>query len=134
MMKMATGEGFPLRQGAETGLDWLPVATEASGGGTPDLFSVLKVLGYVGIYGCRKYVGGASGAPQGRGRTLGGAHPREHLPWLLTWVQVHPVAFLPKITSPFDFTLFRLRLIFLFFETLKQGKKQELALCSGSIG
>ena len=26
MMKMATGEGFPLRQGAETGLDWFSVA------------------------------------------------------------------------------------------------------------
>ena len=51
MMKMATGEGFPLQQGAETGLDWLSVATEASGGGTPDLLSVLEVLGYVGIYG-----------------------------------------------------------------------------------
>ena len=37
MMKVATGEGSPLRQGAGTGLDWLSVATEASGGGTPDL-------------------------------------------------------------------------------------------------
>ena len=27
----------PLRQGAETGLDWFLVATEACGGGTPDL-------------------------------------------------------------------------------------------------
>ena len=51
MMKMATGEGFPLRQGAGTGLDWLSVATEASGGGTPYLISVPEVLGYVGIYG-----------------------------------------------------------------------------------
>ena len=45
MMKMATGEGFPLRQGAGTGLDWLSMATEASGGGTPDLLSILEVLG-----------------------------------------------------------------------------------------
>ena len=35
MLKMATGEGFPLRQGARTGLDWFSVATEASGGGLP---------------------------------------------------------------------------------------------------
>ena len=68
MMKIATGEGFPLRQGGGMGLDWLSVATEASGGGIPDLLSVLEVLGYVSIYGCRKYVGGASGAPRGRGR------------------------------------------------------------------
>ena len=51
MMKMATGDGFPFRPGAGTGLDWFSVATEASGGGTPDLSSVLEVLGYVGIYG-----------------------------------------------------------------------------------
>ena len=71
MMKMATREGCPLQQGARTGLDWLSVATEASGGGTPDLFFVLEVLGYVGIHGCRKYVGGALRPPRGRGR----AHP-----------------------------------------------------------
>ncbi len=51
MMKMDTGEGLPLQKGAETGLDWLSVATEASGGGTPDLISLLEVLGYAGIYG-----------------------------------------------------------------------------------
>ena len=67
MMKMATGDGFPLWQGAGTGLDWLSVATEASGGGTPDLLSFLEVLGYVSIYGCRKYVGGASGAHEAGG-------------------------------------------------------------------
>ena len=75
MMKMASGEGFSLRHGAGTGLDWLSVATEASGGGTPDLLFVLEVLGYDDIYGCRKYVGGATGAPRGRGRALGGCPP-----------------------------------------------------------
>ena len=75
MMNMATGEGFPLQQGAGTGLDWFLVAIEASGSGTPDLFSVLEVLGYDDIYGCMKYVGGAMGAPRGRGRALGGAPP-----------------------------------------------------------
>ena len=80
MMKMATGEGFPLRQGAGTGLDWFSVATEASGGGTPDLFCSPKFLGYMGIYGRKKYVGGPPGYPRGRGRAQGvGAqapHPR----------------------------------------------------------
>ena len=71
MMKMATGDGIPLRQGAGMGVDWFLVATEASGGGTPDLISVLEVLGYVDIYGCREDVGGATGAPRGRGRTQG---------------------------------------------------------------
>ena len=63
MMKMAIGEGLHPPAGCGTGLDWLSVATEAFGGGTPDLLCVLEVLGYVGIYGCRKYLGGASGAP-----------------------------------------------------------------------
>ena len=57
------------------------VAIEACGGRTPDLSSVLEVLGYVGIYGCREYVGGASRGPRGRGRALGGRtpHPRDLL-------------------------------------------------------
>ena len=56
MMKMATGEGSPLRQGAETGPDWFLVATEACGGGNPDLFCSPKVLGYMGIYRRNKSV------------------------------------------------------------------------------
>ena len=66
MMKMATGEGFPLRHGAGTGLDWLSVATEASGSGTPDLLCSRMFLGYMEIYRRKKYVRGATrveGAP-----------------------------------------------------------------------
>ena len=37
MMKMATGDDSPLRQGAGKGLDWFSVATEPCGGGTSDL-------------------------------------------------------------------------------------------------
>ena len=51
MMKMATGEGFPPSQGAETGLDWFSVATEASGGGTPGLGFFLKVSIYIRGFG-----------------------------------------------------------------------------------
>ena len=43
------------------------VAIEACGGGTPNLSSVLEVLGYVGIYGCKEYVGGASGGATRQG-------------------------------------------------------------------
>ena len=63
MMKMATGDGFPFRQGAGTGLDWFSVATEASGGGTPDLSCSLIILGYIEIYRRKKYVRGATRAP-----------------------------------------------------------------------
>ena len=50
MMKMATGEGSPLRQGAGTGLDLFLVAIEACGGGTPDLLLSSMFLGYKEIY------------------------------------------------------------------------------------
>ena len=43
------------------------VATEACGGGTPDLSSVLEVLGYVGIYGWKGYVGGPKGGHEAGG-------------------------------------------------------------------
>ena len=68
MMKMATSEGFPLRQGAGTGLDWFFVATEASGGGTPDLFCSSMFGGYMDIYRRKKNVGGATRGPRGWGR------------------------------------------------------------------
>ena len=64
MMKMATGEGSPLRQGARTGLDWFSVATKACGGGIPDLSLSLMVLGYMGIYRRKKSVGGATRGPR----------------------------------------------------------------------
>ena len=72
MMKMATGEGSPLRQGAGTGLDWFSVATEASGGGTPDLLCSPMFLGYMDIYRQKKSVMGATRGPPGWGRTQGG--------------------------------------------------------------
>ena len=59
--------GSPFDRVLEQGPDWFLVSTKACGGGTLDLDSVLEVLGYVGIYGCRGYVGGATGAPRGRG-------------------------------------------------------------------
>ena len=79
MMKMATGEGFPLRQGAGTGLDWFSGVTEASGSGTPDLFCPTMVLGYIDIYRRKKYVRGATrveGAPRGVGAPPASCLPR----------------------------------------------------------
>ena len=43
------------------------VATEACGGGTPNLSYVLMFLGYVGLYRQKKSVGGASRGPRGSG-------------------------------------------------------------------
>ena len=117
MMKMATGEGSPLRQGAGTGSR----LTFGGYGGfwrwnsrsmlRPGSFRVRR------IYGCKGYVGGASGAPRGRG-----ARPPPSWPAPVSSdVESKSIWWLsfPKITSPVDFVPFRLRQIFLFFKTLK---------------
>ena len=72
MMKMATREGFPLQQGARTGLDWFPVAMEASGGGTPDLGYFLEVSVFIGIFGVGLTSGGSPSRPRDRGTRPGG--------------------------------------------------------------
>ena len=54
MMKMATGDGSPLRQVPEQGPDWFLVATKAYNGGTPDLLCSWMFLGYVDIYRRKK--------------------------------------------------------------------------------
>ena len=77
----------------EQGSDWFLMATEACGGGTPDLGYVLGVSVFIGIFGV--------------GLTSGGS-PRRPL-------QVSWIAFVPKITLP----KVSFRLIFLFRETLK---------------
>ena len=59
---------------------WDLVDTESYGGGIRVLALFLIVWGYVDIYRRKKYVGGASRAPRGRGRALGGApHPHDLL-------------------------------------------------------
>ena len=82
MMKMATGEGSPSGRVPEQGPDWFLVATEACGGGTPDLFCSPIILGYMDIYRRNKYVRGARRGPQGwRARPRGvGAPPTSLLP------------------------------------------------------
>ena len=49
MMKMATGDG-PSGRVPEQGPDWFLVATEACGGGTPDLLLSSMFLGYMDLY------------------------------------------------------------------------------------
>ena len=64
---------------------WDLVDTESCGGGIRFLAPVLIVWGYVDIYRRKKYVGGASRGPRGRGRALGGRpYPHEHRVAFLT--------------------------------------------------
>ena len=77
----ATSGGAP-----EQAPRWDLVDTESCGGGIRFLAPSLIVWGYVDIYRRKKYVGGASRGPRGRGRALGGAHPypRDYLVAFLT--------------------------------------------------
>ena len=111
----------PLQQGAGTGLDWFSVATEAFGGGTPDLLCSLVFLGYMDIYRRKKSVRGATRDPRGwRARPL----PRGFLVDPLTCTPSLLYCFLSKNNFSEGFIPFGFCLIFLFFKTLKQGKNR----------
>ena len=102
MMKMATGEGFPPPAGCQNG-SRLVLATEACGGGTPDLGFFLEVLGYIRGVGVGNKAGGSPGCPRGRGARPGGGRapclvPSSLLP--LRTFQVFWIASVPKITLP----------------------------------
>ena len=56
----------------EQGPDWFLVATEACGGGTPDLGLFLEVSVFIGIFGVGLTSGGSPSHPRGRGCTQGG--------------------------------------------------------------
>ena len=72
MMKMATNDGSPLRQGAETGPNWFLAAREACGGGTPDLGFFLGVSVFIGIFGVGLTSGGSPSHPRDRWARAGG--------------------------------------------------------------
>ena len=115
MMKMATGDGFPLRQGAGTGLDWSSVSMEDSGGGNPDLFCSPMFLGYIDIYRQKKSVRGATRGPRGWGRA---SLPRGFLEASLMSTPSLLDCFHSKNHAPKGFIPFGLCLIFLFLETV----------------
>ena len=72
MIKMDTGDGSPSDRVSEQGPDWFLVATEACGGGTPDLGYFLEVWVFIGIFGVSLTSRGSSSHPRGRGRAHGG--------------------------------------------------------------
>ena len=94
----APSDGAP-----ERALRWDLVDIESCGGGIRFLDPVLIVLGYVGIYRRKEYVGGAPRGPRGRGRALGGGAPptlvtASPMPWRR--VQFSWITFGEKITFP----------------------------------
>ena len=56
----------------EQGPDWFLVATEACGGGTPDLGYFLEVSVFIGIFGIGLTSGGSPSRPRDRGPRPGG--------------------------------------------------------------
>ena len=80
------------------------VATEACGGGTPNLLFTSMFLGYMGIYRRKKLDGGATRGPREWRAPPGGWARPPYLvtslkpPWLA--LQVPGIAFVPKITFP----------------------------------
>ena len=77
------------------------------------------------------------GAHEGGGRAWGGRRaplPRGLLVSFLTWGPSLPDDNLPKNHVPEGFIPFGLRLIFLFFETLKQAKNSNSGLGLRLIG
>ena len=56
----------------EQGPNWFLVATEARGGGTPDLGYFLEVSVFIGIFGVGLTSGGSPSRPRDRGPRPGG--------------------------------------------------------------
>ena len=131
MMKMATVMDSPFGRVPERAPERFLVAIEACGGGTPDLSCSLMVLGYMGIYRRKKSVGEATRGPRDRGRAL-----------LSPGLLEASLACTPSLSDHIrsknhaaeGFIPFGLRLIFLFFEILKQAIKQQYGLRLRLIG
>ena len=68
MIKMATGDGSPSSRVPKQAPYWFFVATEACGGGTPDLDFFLEVSVYIRGFGVANKSGGSPGCSRGRGR------------------------------------------------------------------
>ena len=112
------------------------VATEACGGGTPDLGYVLGVSVYIRGFGVENKSGGSSGCPRGREVRQGGGRAPTLVGSLgLFW----PISFAPwPSSSPkISFVKFQVNWTpfgFPFLRYSKTRKKQKLALGPRLIG
>src|SRR3990170_4745369 len=111
----------------EQGPDWFLVATEACGGGTPDLGFFLGVSVFIGIFGVGLTSGGSPSHPRGRGRAQGG-RARRPPSWTARdssgpTLLLRGLLLVHKKSSKIG-TSIGLRLVFLFCKTQKQGKNR----------
>ena len=105
------------------GLDWFSVATEASGGGTPDPGHSLEVSVFIGIVGVGLTPRRCLSRPRGRPTLLGGAPlwtaQDSPGPTLL----LRGLLLVHKKSSEIGMSI-ELHLVFLFYKTQKQGKNR----------
>ena len=118
----------------EQGPDWFLVATEACGGGTPNLGFFLGVSVFIGIFGVRLMSGGSPSHPRGRGRVQGG-RARPPPSWMDRdssgpTILLRGLLLVHKKSSKIG-TSIELRLVFLFRKTKKQGKNRN---CHWALG
>ena len=113
------------------------MAIEAYSGRTPDLDFFLGVSEFIGIFGVGFTSGESMSQRQDKGRAQGVGSPSyllasSKLPWLV--LQVSRIMFVQKNHAPEGFVSFGFRLIFLFFEILKQAIKQQYGLGLRLVG
>ena len=116
---------------------WDILGTEGCGGGNRVPCCSWMFSGYKSIYRRRRSVRGATRGPRGWGRTQGvgrAPDPRGHLEASQTSIPSLLDCFRSKDNSPEGFVPFGLRLIFLFFEILKQAIKQQYGMGLRLIG
>ena len=101
------------------------VATEACGGGTPDLGFFLEVSVFIGIFGVGFTSGGSPGGPRGRGRPPRARPPPSWAAWdsYGPTLALHGLLLVHKNSSKIG-TSIGLRLVFLFCKTQKQGENK----------
>ena len=121
----------PLGRTPEKAPRWDLTGTEGCGSGNRVSWCSSVFSGYTSIYRRRKSVRGATrvgGAPTPLWCTL---DPRGYLVYFLTSTPSLLDCVCSKNNSPEGFILFGLRLIFLFCETLKWAKNNNLGWASG---
>jgi hypothetical protein len=119
----------------ERALDWFFVATEACGGGTPDLGSILEALGFTGSVGVGDKSRGPTRRRQGWGGALGGG-PSTLVVASGLFSEIFSFQYFlyfPKIFSV-DFQVNWIPFDIPFLRSSKTRKKQKLALGSRLIG
>ena len=124
-------DGSPSGGAPEQAPRWDLHGNRSCGGGIRVFSLFTEFLGYVDLYRKKEGTGGRSRGTRGRGRA---PHPRGPALDPLTWFSSSACVIFSKNNSREGFIPFRLRLIFFFFETLKQAKNSNSGLGLRLIG